>query len=763
MPNTKITNVMFYGEHYSEKPIGYEIAKIQKKLTKTSIGIIDLAESMASGCTFKPAYLNGTKSTDFISQQLFGLDFDKGTSIEEEVDRCRELNIMPVFGYTTFSHKPEHHKFRLVFCNNEIIYDINKRNKLQISLMNAFDKCDESCKDGSRMFFGGRSLIMLEPNNVIDGNSIIEKYYIEENATKVNKKNSNSNKRIEVKKTTEVEHDEHSKEKVKAISELNVQEMRRLLNKTKINASPVVIKPMLDVEKSKHQIQAHLESLQFIEKPKFTISPNLNFNNEKSNAISANLNSILENKKANSYNLCGKPIDEKTKKVLKIFNECIKCYVDRMFSGDAVMALIFLLCFFANVIYPKYKKHRDLGGGDKIANLSITPTKTLKTDISSKKQVFKYKKDLYDYINKEIDLSEYLGIGSGKVCCVLPKHEDTSPSAHTFVMENGVQLYKCFGCGTARTAIAITEHLSGCKRSEAIEFIKAVYDLELIESEWVQEQKQMMIDCANYIDSDELKLEFPELYKSIRTRKNTIKLMLLHFSEMVNEDMQIDGKPFFFASYNTLGQVCGVKKSDRLAQSITLFSLLNLIEKIPEDKIPEKELTKAKAIAAKHGFKKLTNFYSFNEYGVNTFSDSEKKAELLRSNHISLAGLSREWVLRTFDIDEANRIFPQYKYENERGTSKKSDVHTAEIVNSIFLLINEKGYATENEVISLLNTNHTKERTKIQIKRSLQEMLNAYGLDRIRLNKQLKDKYKVSGNGYPFIIVPNDSKEQLIG
>lgn len=118
---------------------------------------------MASGCTFKPAYLNGTKSIDFISQELFGLDFDKNTTIEIELNRCKELNIMPVFAYTTFSHKPEHHKFRLIFRNKDIVCDIEKRNKLQRSLMAAFKNCDEACKDGSRMFFGGRSLIMLEP------------------------------------------------------------------------------------------------------------------------------------------------------------------------------------------------------------------------------------------------------------------------------------------------------------------------------------------------------------------------------------------------------------------------------------------------------------------------------------------------------------------------------------------------------------------------------------------------------------------------
>lgn len=180
MENDIKVNVMFYGKHFDKKPSGAEIALLQKRFQKITISIKDLAYAMSSGCTFKPAYMNGTKNEDFISQQVFAIDFDHGTTIESELNKCKSLGIMPIFGYTTFSHTPESNRFRLVFLNNEVIYDIKKRRKLQYSLMKAFGFCDPACKDETRMFFGGKSLILLEEDNVIDGNRIIEKYYIDE-------------------------------------------------------------------------------------------------------------------------------------------------------------------------------------------------------------------------------------------------------------------------------------------------------------------------------------------------------------------------------------------------------------------------------------------------------------------------------------------------------------------------------------------------------------------------------------------------------
>ncbi|WP_455714112.1 hypothetical protein [Anaerosporobacter sp.] len=73
---------------YSKKPSGFDIVKIQgytsKKdgvyhaplLSQKETDIEDLAIGLCNGMTCKPALLNGSKSNDWMQQQVFMLDFD---------------------------------------------------------------------------------------------------------------------------------------------------------------------------------------------------------------------------------------------------------------------------------------------------------------------------------------------------------------------------------------------------------------------------------------------------------------------------------------------------------------------------------------------------------------------------------------------------------------------------------------------------------------------------------------------------------------
>ena len=599
---------MYYSKQFQNKPKGYEVAEVQKNLSQTEITIEQLADGLSHGATFKPALLNGTHSADWISQQLFALDFDHDTTIQEQLEKCSQLNIYPCFGYTSFSHTEQEHHFRLVFCTDTVITDVETRNKLQNTLISIFNKSDNVTKDCTRIFFGGKSLICDSYNKRINAQQIIKKYYKALPLLKCDKSIEPKSCKKKLDLYSNTESNENMALKLEAIRALNVDVMRELLKGV------------------------------------------------------PNKEDILP----------------------------------------------------SSIRYP------------------------------FKQTSFENEKDLYKYINS-IDLSEYLGI-DGYVNCILPEHEDDSPSAHIYTTDDGTQVYKCFGCNKCYTIIGITEKLAQCKKSQAIEFIKSVYNLKLEKSDWVKQQQQMLIDNANYLDSEEFDLQFPTLSKLIRTRKVHIQKMLLHFTQYVNDNMQNMERPIFFDSYKNLMNVCGINPNKRinLSQSLTLFALLNMIEKLPVESIPEKELTKAKHIAAKYGFKKITNFYSFPEYGVLQFENSEEIAKTLKANNYSLKGLSREYILRTFGVDLANKCYPQYKFENSKGTTKESDKRTSQIVECLFYCIEQKGYATEKDVVYLLGDKYKYQTTEIQIKKSLQEILVSYGLVRVKASKDNKLKYSIS-------------------
>ena len=624
---------MYFNHRFKDKPQGRQCGWVQKSLTRVNITIENLADASVHGASFKPGVLvGGNKAENWIEQQLFGLDFDGGIRIEEAYNKVVSLGITPCFMYTTFSHKEEHHKFRMIFCNDTVITDGNIRDKLQATLMGTIGGIDEVCFNRDRLFFGGKGHTVLYPDydTRINAESIIEKYWNDDFEQYIS------------------------------------------------NAKP----------KSK----------------------------KKKDSTAAG----IKNK------------DRKSKNII--------VYED---NTDAISTLNIPL------LQERLGIKGDLIGTDRRRYSLLVPTQSPEAEKSGRCEngvyQFQSEAEMYNYINS-IDLQEYLGVPSGTFCCILPTHEDNKPSAHIYITDDGTQIYKCFGCNQARTIISITEQLAHCKRSEAINFIKRVYGIDYKPSEWVEQQRQLMIDSALYLDSEEFKETFPQINKLIRTRKADIQKILMHMTKYISDGLQLDGKPLFFASLTSLMKVCERNSKPKMSQSITLFALLNMLNKVELNCIPEDELKKAKQISAKYGFKKIVNFYQIEEYGFTTLEDSEKIAATLLDNNMTLKGLSREYILRTFGVDLADKVYPQFKFENRQGTSAKSDYLTGEIALVVLETIKDQGYIFERNV----NLNGT---IGTQWKKSIQEILNSYGLRRVKLNKELKEKYGIKTNGYPCIII----------
>jgi PHP family Zn ribbon phosphoesterase len=121
------------------------------------------------GYTWSGGMFNGTRSNSaWTSQQVFALDFDKGTITPEEViDTIDQFGFKPQLYYSTFSDSPAFPKFRVVFFLESPITDIRLHKMIYTSLMSLFADVDKSCKDASRYFYGGKncSLIHTDPIN----------------------------------------------------------------------------------------------------------------------------------------------------------------------------------------------------------------------------------------------------------------------------------------------------------------------------------------------------------------------------------------------------------------------------------------------------------------------------------------------------------------------------------------------------------------------------------------------------------------------
>ncbi|WP_372999117.1 hypothetical protein [Lutispora sp.] len=171
-------------ENFLEKPEKTYIPVISDRIANLAVEIEveELAQQLTypNGKSFTPAYFNKDteeiiirKDNYWAGQQLFALDFDGTISIDEFLDRCRNLRLLPAFVYSTFT-SIKYNKFRAVFILEHEVTDKRIRDLVQFALMKIFNESDPMCKDSCRLFFGGKRIIHSDFNSTINVPGLIE-------------------------------------------------------------------------------------------------------------------------------------------------------------------------------------------------------------------------------------------------------------------------------------------------------------------------------------------------------------------------------------------------------------------------------------------------------------------------------------------------------------------------------------------------------------------------------------------------------------
>ena len=165
-------NVQIDKESLEEKPNKSKTIMVSGRITDAiwNVSVEELAHIVGNkGHTFLPAVLDGVRDVKhFVSQKIFALDFDGKISLEEFWDRAKKYEILPAFIYETLTSSEETFKFRAVFINDITVQDIKVAQIMIQLLRKIFLESDKSCTDVSRMFFGGKRLLFLDPDNKID-------------------------------------------------------------------------------------------------------------------------------------------------------------------------------------------------------------------------------------------------------------------------------------------------------------------------------------------------------------------------------------------------------------------------------------------------------------------------------------------------------------------------------------------------------------------------------------------------------------------
>lgn len=198
---------IFDSKSYIAKPDGKEVGGIINRMTidkAKDYSLDEIKENILKGITIRPSYCGSTES-EWQSQQIFMIDIDNESkltddivlndyvrlvegkknkvrfliggeqhrSYEQVINHCKQINLIPTFIYTSFNHKPEQHKMRLVFVLDKAITDLNVAKKIQLYIMQSIGNVDEQCKNLNRIYYGGKEIV-FDSDNILNTDSLIE-------------------------------------------------------------------------------------------------------------------------------------------------------------------------------------------------------------------------------------------------------------------------------------------------------------------------------------------------------------------------------------------------------------------------------------------------------------------------------------------------------------------------------------------------------------------------------------------------------------
>lgn len=383
---------------------------------------------------------------------------------------------------------------------------------------------------------------------------------------------------------------------------------------------------------------------------------------------------------------------------------------------------------------------------------------------------FDTKNEFWDYIYSELDIAELIDIDNPRsFCCIL--HEDHNPSANIFITKNGVQKYRCCSENLTLNIKQLIEMLGDFKSEfKAIQFIMDIYNLSIKESQWSIEQRENIDMMINNITLNKFQELCPQADKNIKYAKDTFLMMLSIarnniYSEKFSND---DGEIIFFVTTKKLAECLGKgysqNKIDKIGKHIKMLVYHDLIRILDDDQIPKELLYKAiKCAGTDTRAGKHVNFYAIPSWVVQQLKTIEDNGIRWKDKGYRIGGVSFDMFYRSEGFEVAASLYPQYKKKKNkygeivnRTTTKASDERTLKISEVILHCIQRKGYCTEKEVVYILGNEYRYEVTDTQIKRCLNEIMDCYGLKKVKANKVLKEQFDIKSDGYPYIIIEEE-------
>jgi hypothetical protein len=150
-----------------KKPSKTEMGRISNNIVvQTGLTITEFSSMLVPPYSY--TWFGGTlggsiKNVNWQQQSIIALDFDKGLiPIEKVIEKLKKEELPPQLWYSSLSDTPELRKFRVVLLLDNPIKSIKHFDIIIQGLLSMFPEADQSCKNPSRFFLGGKNVTILD-------------------------------------------------------------------------------------------------------------------------------------------------------------------------------------------------------------------------------------------------------------------------------------------------------------------------------------------------------------------------------------------------------------------------------------------------------------------------------------------------------------------------------------------------------------------------------------------------------------------------
>lgn len=372
-----------------------------------------------------------------------------------------------------------------------------------------------------------------------------------------------------------------------------------------------------------------------------------------------------------------------------------------------------------------------------------------------------YQQNMTQFILDSFPDGQYDRVDNKSFCCIF--HADKNPSAGIFKdNKTGVWFYKCHSqkCGVRCNIVTLTQKIFKVGRVASFHILCNYFGIKIIESDWQRQQKEILDHNISFLSGPYFEEEYPLLYKKIKTYIPMLIMINMFSKQFIgsNRMKKIESNVFYCSrqevslSARTFEEIIklnlGLEKAKinrdvkEIGKRFDLFVFLGLINKLGINDVPEDMKNDAIKNKEEKKHRYFQNFYAIEEYDDERLTLAGNKTIQLKENNISMAGFGRESIIRNLGNGIANEVYPMTANEELSDVSYRN---SNKVARMFIEQINQHGFVKESDILNKL-IKESEDNFKVKarnknlsiIKKSLNEIIQTYGFDRIKINKKVK-------------------------